>query len=702
MMKTKILIFTSAAILLMSLAIAAIVVTTSTGTSSFSVNESVDTAFFNITVNNTNAGQTSNITFVNITLPTEFTYVLDTNGTNQTLSNFTNVSNVLSWSNDTGYIINGSEKSFFWFNATVSTPGTYNITVNVTNITGSYPYNISVTVNDTTSPTAFIGTNPVNNYNSSSADVTFDIKCNDTYSVNDLVLYGNWSGSGWHANQTNASANNDSYWNVTVTGIADGVYEWAAYCNDSAGNNNLTANRTLTVDTTAPNASFGTNTTNTAILTNRTATFDIKCADTLTLPSTIQLWGNWSNGTSRVWHANNTNSSPVNNTFSNITVNFTADGTFTWAVWCNDSAGNGAWTSTNQTFTVGADPTASFGTLPINAYNSSSPNITIDYKCADPHDVDTMKLWGNWSNGTSQVWHANATNGTGLVNNIFSNTSLTNLADGSYKWAVWCNDSDNNTDWTDTNRTFTIDTTNPTASASCTATDITSGAAITCTCTATDVTSGIRTSTAISTPDTSQLSGTQTYTCSVTDWAGNTASSSTSYTISGGGGGGGGGGTTPVWTNTHMVTEEQFKNSFTKELSKKHRLRIQVNSENHHVGITGITATTATMEIASTPQTATLSIGDERKFEVTDDSYYDIYVKLNSITNNKANITVQSINELITVKSITEEEEREDAAEEKKKAEIRASKIYTWAIGIIVVIAIIIILNSIKKKKEKK
>jgi len=492
-MRTKFLLLASTIILLVSIAIAAHTITPT----SYSTNETIQTTF-NISINNTNAEQTANITSVNITLPSTFTFTAGTNGSNATASLFTNASNTLSWTNTTGYIINGSETMLFWFNATASTPGSYNISVSTTNITGSYASNITVEINDTTATTATFGTIPINAYNSSSPNVTFGLKCTDA---------------------------------------------------DSS-------------------------------------------------PDTIQLWGNWS-GT---WTANNTNSSPVNNTFSNI--------------------------------------------------------------------------------------------------------SITGLSDGTYKWAIYCNDSASNSDWTNTNRTLIIDTTNPTASASCIPRDLRNGEPTTCTCSGTDATSGVSTRTATSTPNTASLSGTQTYTCIVTDYAGNSASATATYVVTDGGGSSSSssGDSTTFWTaGTHAVTNEQFQNSFTREISVKQRFKIQINSQDHHVGVTGITATTATIEIASDPQTATLSIGDERKFEVTDDNYYDIFVKLNSITNNKANITIKSINELITEQSIIEEKTKENTAiEYNNTATTPSSKTYLWTTGIIVAIVIVVILIIYPKKKKSK
>jgi len=222
--------------------------------SSFTANESVQ-YIYNISVNNTNIGATANITQVNITIPNDFTFTADTNGTDAIFETFTNTSTVLSWTNLTVFLINGSsdgsgEKKYFWFNAT-ALPGTYNITITVVNSTNSDPSNISVTINDTTNPIATLGTNPVANLNRSNSSTTFDLKCSDNYNISTLQLYGNWS-SGWHANYTNNSYTNNTWLNTTVTGVSEGIYLWGVYCNDSAGNSNWTTNRTLTIDTTAP------------------------------------------------------------------------------------------------------------------------------------------------------------------------------------------------------------------------------------------------------------------------------------------------------------------------------------------------------------------------------------------------------------------------------------------------------------------
>ena len=152
-------------ILLTSFIIASHVVTTSTGTTSYSVNEDID-SIYNISISNTDLGQTANITQVNITIPSSFSFGVNSNGTNATNVLFTNTSTILSWTNSTNFVINGSEEKLFWFNVTASTPGSYNLTVTTVNSTGNSVSNISVTINDTTVPSSITFVDPTSNNNS--------------------------------------------------------------------------------------------------------------------------------------------------------------------------------------------------------------------------------------------------------------------------------------------------------------------------------------------------------------------------------------------------------------------------------------------------------------------------------------------------------------------------------------------------------
>jgi hypothetical protein len=75
----------------------------------------------------------------------------------------------------------------------------------------------------------------------------------------------------------------------------------------------------------------------------------------------------------------------------------------------------------------------------------------------------------------------------------------------------------------------------------------------------------------------------------------------------------------------------------------------------HSLGITNVTSSSVTIEVASTPQTATLSIGEGKKFELTGDNFYDLWVVLNGITGKTVDLTVKTINEEITSPESNEE-----------------------------------------------
>lgn len=155
-----------------------------------------------------------------------------------------------------------------------------------------------------------------------------------------------------------------------------------------------------------------------------------------------------------------------------------------------------------------------------------------------------------------------------------------------------------------------------------------------------------------------------------------------------------GGPTKSTWTNTFAYDAIEFREreSLTKEYAVKERVRINITNELHYVGVISLTEIIAIINVSSShPWQATLNIGESQKFEVTKDNYYDILVTLNNIENNKANITISPIYELIPQEASAEEESVE---EELKEEEIATSPnikniTFIW-IAIIIVILIVI------------
>lgn len=115
---------------------------------------------------------------------------------------------------------------------------------------------------------------------------------------------------------------------------------------------------------------------------------------------------------------------------------------------------------------------------------------------------------------------------------------------------------------------------------------------------------------------------------------------------SGGGGGGGGGADTGLWTLTYpALNSVQFNVGYARELVNRSRIGFKLGNDTHHLGIVGITNTSATINVSSTPQIKILSVGEEWKVDANADNAYDLLVKLINISGVKANVSIKSINE---------------------------------------------------------
>jgi len=119
------------------------------------------------------------------------------------------------------------------------------------------------------------------------------------------------------------------------------------------------------------------------------------------------------------------------------------------------------------------------------------------------------------------------------------------------------------------------------------------------------------------------------------------------------GGGGGGGGSNPKTLTTgplgtQTLTSEQFRQGYTNALNPGDKLKFYSHSEEHSLSLDSVTPVSARINVTSTLQQVTLLIGQEKKFELDSDNYYDLKVKLNDISEDlKANFTLIYLHELI-------------------------------------------------------
>lgn len=271
----------------------------------------------------------------------------------------------------------------------------------------------------------------------------------------------------------------------------------------------------------------------------------------------------------------------------------------------------------------------------------------------------------NATGGTTRV-RKNVTIGgdkQSLLVNFSNEIAAAGLPDGTYRVNATVNNSNGDENVTAT-RTFVYDRTAP-------AVTLTQNNAssdkdtITLTISVTDATSGINDTCASdsSTATITGATGTQTltedslacgkkvsYTVTCKDSSGNSASSSAYEGITAACAGsssssGGGSSSTTTWTNT--VVAGTLTEPVQRELSVKQRVKLNVVDETHYVGLLSLTATTATIQIASDPVEATFNVGDTKKFDLNADGTYDLSVTLNGIASGKADVSISAISEAV-------------------------------------------------------
>ena len=328
-------------------------VTTNNGASSYSVNE--DTNFtFNITINNTDTGEVANITWVNITLQSSLIPTLSTNGTDASgVLSGSSGSNVLMWYNTTGgYVINGSNDfKHFWFNASSLTPAVYNITVDTFNSTDVSTSNITVTINDTTSPSLVNYSNFTSGNNTNVSAIMINISAEDNGVISAILIE---LFNSTH-NRVNYSSSATSPLFANFTGHAEGTYYFNATVNDTYNNiNTTTLTRTVLVDTTDPVIVLSSpadhhSTTTTAI------NFTFNVTDLSEINSCSLILNN---------AIINTDTSISKSLINGLYNSSLSVASYNWSINCTDIAGNTANTSTrrlNITSPVPASTTTSGG-----------------------------------------------------------------------------------------------------------------------------------------------------------------------------------------------------------------------------------------------------------------------------------------------------------------------------------------------------
>jgi len=147
---------------------------------------------------------------------------------------------------------------------------------------------------------------------------------------------------------------------------------------------------------------------------------------------------------------NQSNSAITNNASNLFIVNNLDEGLFSWSINCTDYAGNSNISRTDY-FRVDKTKPSLILNQPIQNYNSSSPNINLNFTAIDNMDTEMLcNLTVDNSIKTSSI-PAN--------NNSFTNSTIT-LAHGTHYWNVTCWDNASNVN-TSITKSFFVDLHDP-------------------------------------------------------------------------------------------------------------------------------------------------------------------------------------------------------------------------------------------------
>ena len=193
------------------------------------------------------------------------------------------------------------------------------------------------------------------------------------------------------------------------------------------------------------------------------------------------------------------------------------------------------------------------------------------------------------------------------------------------------------------------------------------------------------------------------------DGAGNCNYSNGSFTTdsapsSGGGssGGGGGGSSKSISTKNQVIKQTELVQGVILSLSDGEEIKFQKINQNHTLKINKILNESVNITIRSEPINFLISVGEEKKFNLSSKEFYDLYIKLNEIKNNKANLTIKEINERIFVSQELDKEENQTeqlSTNQTKKEKLKNKElIFLYAIFTIIVFFILFFITKIIKR----
>lgn len=456
----------------------------------------------------------------------------------------------------------------------------------------------------------------------------------------------------------------------------------------------------LSLDIDAPNVTLVSPTDNKINLTVN-QTFVCNVTDWQLANLTLKIW-NSSGGL----HYNATANLSGTENESSFDVNNMSFGNYEWNCLGVDALGNFGWASSNFSLTIGGILTTLLSPEDDSYTNVNDTNFSCQVTSEENYVL---------SNVTFYLWNSSG----GLVNNSIENITGTNnttvfnytfIDEENYSWSCLGINNVSNESWGNSNYSIVYDVTAPVISSLSESVSV-SGATITWTTneSANSFVSGeiSGSSSNYATSHSIVISGLSastaySYVATSCDRAGNCVNASDSFTTSSVvvySGSSGGGSTSSVSVSSvlkvYEVSVDEFKLGYTKKLKKNDEINFSIfdfEGGRHLLSVNDVGSDFVNLTIRSEPINLKLGVGQSAKLNLTSPIYYDLFIKLNSIVTNEAELTIQLINEPIKVEVV-------EVAGDVVETEVEVVGNYLWVVVVLVVVLVGIVFVVVRRGK---
>jgi len=309
------------------------------------------------------------------------------------------------------------------------------ITVSANDTVGNYALNNSyVVLIDSTAPT----------YSSNSTNSTYagELVIHQLRWADATALVGYIfsldKGNGTFVNNTWTSMIGLSNWS-NVTNMSNSTVgttmQWKVYVNDSAGNWNVSGTYSYTTVTPYMIVVSLDSPDDVEYYSSGNVTFNCSATNRYGLTN-ITLYGTWSNGTSGIWHANQTTNISGTTNSTSLSKVLETNEIYTWNCYSCDALDNCNFSSSNRTIIVDDEAPSVTLTEPENSavFEKGTTEITFKWNVID--NMDSSISCSIYTNNTYQTVKT-CTNATDC------NQTISGFSAGTYSWQVNCSDGIN-------------------------------------------------------------------------------------------------------------------------------------------------------------------------------------------------------------------------------------------------------------------